>query len=357
MARCLVNTATAWFAGRSCEKMFGPVLYEAFREVKRAFDPQGMFNPGKIVDTPPLTANLRYGAGYRTPDPVAYFDYSDHGGLGGAVEMCSGLGVCRKQTDGTMCPSYMATLEEKHSTRGRANTLRLAMAGRLAAERLDDHDVYEVLDLCLECRACKAECPVGVDVGRFKSEFLAQYWKEQGVPLGVKMIGNISTLLSLGSRMPSLTNLIGQSTPARWLAESLFGIDRRRPLPRLAPRTFLASFERAGASMTRTQHPAPTRTGTRTRTRHPAPAPSTQHSAPSTRAIHRHVHEFLPPRHRPRRSGSLARLQSVPAGRAARVLWTSADFERAAGRGTGAGEPKCRRAVRRRGGRPPAGIS
>ena len=238
--------------GPFIEKMFGPALYDAFREVKRVFDPQGVLNPGKIVDTPPLTANLRYGAAYRTADPVAYFDYTDHGGLGRAVEMCSGLGVCRKQTDGTMCPSYMATLEEKHSTRGRANTLRLAMAGRLTAERLDDHDVYEVLDLCLECRACKAECPVGVDVGRFKSEFLAQYWKEQGVPLGVKMIGNISTLLSLGSRMPSLTNLIGQSTPARWLAESLFGIDRRRPLPRLAPRTFLASFEQ-----TRTQHPAP----------------------------------------------------------------------------------------------------
>src|SRR6185436_14785365 len=228
--------------GPFIEKMFGPVLYDAFREVKRAFDPQGVFNPGKIVDTPPLTANLRYGADYLTPDPVAYFDYTDHGGLGRAVEMCSGLGVCRKQTDGTMCPSYMATLEEKHSTRGRANTLRLAMAGRLPAERLDDDEVYEVLDLCLECRACKAECPVGVDVGRFKSEFLAQYWKERGTPLGVKMIGNISTLLSLGSRMPSAANLISRSTPARRLAEVLFGIDRRRALPRLAQRTFLALF-------------------------------------------------------------------------------------------------------------------
>ena len=259
--------------GPFIEKMFGPVLYDAFREVKRAFDPPGVFNPGKIVDTPPLTANLRYGAGYRTLDPVAYFDYTDHGGLGRAVEMCSGLGVCRKQTDGTMCPSYMATLEEKHSTRGRANTLRLAMAGRLAAERLGDHDVYEVLDLCLECRACKAECPVGVDVGRFKSEFLAQYWKEQGTPLGVKMIGNISTLLSLGSRMPRLANLIGQSTPARWLAESLFGIDRRRPLPRLAPRTFTASFEGAAGTL----HPAPARAPD---TSHQHPAPSTQHPAP-----------------------------------------------------------------------------
>src|SRR5262249_22010651 len=117
--------------GPFTEKMFGPVLYDAFRAVKRAFDPDGLFNPGKIVDTPPLTANLRYGAGYQPPDLQTHFDFTGHGGLGRAVEMCSGLGVCRKKLDGTMCPSYMATREEKHSTRGRANTLRLAMAGRL----------------------------------------------------------------------------------------------------------------------------------------------------------------------------------------------------------------------------------
>jgi hypothetical protein len=108
-------------------RMFGPVLYEAFREIKRTFDPDGLFNPGKIVDAPPLTANLRYGPGYRTPAPATHFDYADFGGLGGAVEMCSGLGVCRKTHEGTMCPSYMATREELHSTRGwamRASTRR-----------------------------------------------------------------------------------------------------------------------------------------------------------------------------------------------------------------------------------------
>ena len=163
--------------------MFGPVLYEAFRAVKRAFDPDGVFNPGKIVDTPPLTSNLRYGAGYATPDPATFFDYAEHGGMGRAVEMCSGLGVCRKTLDGTMCPSFMATREEKHSTRGRANVLRLAMAGRLGESGLGDEGVREVLDLCLECRACKAECPVGVDVARFKSEFLADYYRRHGTPL------------------------------------------------------------------------------------------------------------------------------------------------------------------------------
>ena len=154
-----------------------------FAAVKRTFDPDGVFNPGKIIDTPPLTSNLRYGAGYVTASPVTFFDFSEHGGMGRAVEMCSGLGACRKTLEGTMCPSYMATREEKHSTRGRANTLRLAMAGRLGEAGLGDDEVHDVLDLCLECRACKAECPVGVDVARFKSEFLAGYWRRHGMPL------------------------------------------------------------------------------------------------------------------------------------------------------------------------------
>ena len=157
-------------------QMFGDTLYEAFREIKRTFDPHGIFNPGKIVDSPPITSNLRFGAGYKTPNPTTWFDYSDFGGFGGAVEMCSGVGACRKKLSGTMCPSYMATRDEKDSTRGRANTLRLAMTGRLGESGLGDQGVYNVLDLCLECRACKAECPVGVDVARFKSEFLADYW-------------------------------------------------------------------------------------------------------------------------------------------------------------------------------------
>ena len=158
-------------------RMFGPTLYEAFRAIKRTFDPLGIFNPGKIVDSPPLTANLRYGPSYQTPDPPTFFDYSEYGGLGRAVEMCSGLGACRKKLTGTMCPSYMATLEEMHTTRGRANVLLLAMAGRLGEARLTDEQVLQTLDLCLECRACKSECPVGVDMARYKSEFLAAYWE------------------------------------------------------------------------------------------------------------------------------------------------------------------------------------
>jgi NAD-dependent dihydropyrimidine dehydrogenase PreA subunit len=150
--------------------MFGPVLYDAFRQIKRTFDPDNIFNPGKIVNAPPLTSNLRYGPSYRTQQPETFFDYASYGGMAGAVEMCSGLGVCRKTIDGTMCPSYMATREEAHSTRGRANALRMVMAGELEEAGLGGESVRQVLDLCLECRACTAECPVGVDVARFKSD-------------------------------------------------------------------------------------------------------------------------------------------------------------------------------------------
>ncbi len=230
--------------GAFTEKMFGTALYQAFRRVKQTFDPAGIFNPGKIVDTPPMTSSLRYGAGYRTPDPVTFFDYTDHGGMGRAVEMCSGLGACRKTLEGTMCPSYMATREEKHSTRGRANTLRLAMAGRLGDAGLGDHDVREVLDLCLECRACKAECPVGVDVAQFKSEFLAGYWKRHGTPLKTRVIGGAHRLATVGSAFAPLSNLVAQSTAGRWISEQLLGIDRRRTPPLFARDTFVRQFER-----------------------------------------------------------------------------------------------------------------
>jgi len=234
--------------GPFTEKMFGPVLYEAFRTVKRTFDPSGLFNPGKIVDTPPMTSNLRYGAGYETPVTATFFDYAEHDSMARAVEMCSGLGACRKTLEGTMCPSYMATREEKHSTRGRANTLRLAMAGSLGGAGLRDEEVHEVLDLCLECRACKAECPVGVDVGRFKSEFLAGYWERHGTPLRTRIVGHIHALSKIGSAFAPLSNRVVQSAPARWINEQLLGIDRRRIPPSFARDTFRRRLERRTAS-------------------------------------------------------------------------------------------------------------
>ncbi len=219
-------------------QMFGPVLYEAFQEIKRTFDPLGILNPGKIVDSPPLTANLRLGAGYQTPNPPSWFDYSEYGGMGGAVEMCSGVGACRKKLAGTMCPSYMVTREETHSTRGRANVLRLAMTGRLGEAGLGDSGVYEALDLCLECRACKSECPVGVDMARFKSEFPADYYTRHDTPLRARALGNIHRLSVWGSRFAPLANRLSSSGAIRWLNEKLLEIDRRRTLPLWKSETF-----------------------------------------------------------------------------------------------------------------------
>ncbi len=234
--------------GPFMEKMFGPVLYNAFRTIKRTFDPDGIFNPGKIVDSPPLTENLRFGAGYVSPNPRTYFDYSEYGGMGGAVEMCSGLGVCRKTLEGTMCPSYMATREETHTTRGRSNVLRLAMGGKLAAAGLSEKGVYEALDLCLECRACKAECPVGVDMARYKSEFLAGYWQTYGTPLHAQMLGNVRSFAERGSPFASMVNWMQESKPVRLINEAVFGIDHRRTLPALASRTLVSQTKGRGAA-------------------------------------------------------------------------------------------------------------
>jgi FAD/FMN-containing dehydrogenase/Fe-S oxidoreductase len=227
-------------------RMFGPELYEAFRAIKRTFDPEGILNPGKIVDAPPLTANLRFGPQYTTARPPTHFDYADHGGIAGAVEMCSGLGVCRKTLEGTMCPSYMATREEQHSTRGRADVLRLTLAGRLGEAGLGDRGVYETLDLCLECRACRAECPVGVDVARFKSEFLAGYWKRHGTSIEARTLGHARTLARWGGRLAPLSNWIVNSALVRQLNERLLGIDRRRRLPRFRRRTLEHLVSAAG---------------------------------------------------------------------------------------------------------------
>lgn len=219
------------------ERMFGAELYQAFREVKRTFDPDGRFNPGRIVDTPAITSHLRFGAGYETAEPATVFDYAEHGGYGRAVEMCSGVGLCRKTREGTMCPSYMVTKDEAHSTRGRANVLRLAMAGRLGDAGLADKGVHEVLDLCLECRACKSECPVGVDVAKFKSEFLSGYWDRHGLSAQAQVFGSARSAAEWGSRFAPLSNAVAASAPAKWLAETVIGIDRRRQLPRFTRHT------------------------------------------------------------------------------------------------------------------------
>jgi Fe-S oxidoreductase len=162
--------------------------------------------------------------------------------------MCSGVGACRKKLAGTMCPSYMATRDESASTRGRANVLRLAMTGRLGESGLGDQGVFQVLDLCLECRACKSECPVGVDMARFKSEFLADYWKRHGTPLSARALGNVHKLSKWGSRFAPLANLGAASAPVRWLNEKMLGLDRRRVPPPWKRETFAKWWSKRGGA-------------------------------------------------------------------------------------------------------------
>jgi len=226
------------------ERMYGPTLMEAFRKLKRAFDPDNRMNPGNIVDSPGILENLRYGVDYKTWAPVTMLDFSAQGGFAASVEMCNGVGVCRKKLEGTMCPSYMATRDEEHSTRGRANALRAVLSGRMPATEFHGERLYEVMDLCLECKGCKAECPSNVDMAKLKYEFLYHYYKANGLPLRNRLFGRIERLNRLMSRVPTLANWMTSVPFNRWLMEKVAGIDRRRPLPALAAETFTDWFRK-----------------------------------------------------------------------------------------------------------------
>ncbi len=233
-----------WFL----ERYFGPKIYNDFRAIRSAFDPNGLMNPGKIVNTPSMTDSLRYGPAYQTVPLRTHFDWSRDGGMAAGVELCSGIGACRKTTDGTMCPSYMVTREEEHSTRGRANLLRAALSGVLPATELTGHRLYEALDLCLECKGCKAECPANVDMAKLKYEFLAGYYETNGYPLRARLFGHIHALNRLGCALAPVSTWMARSAPARWALDRFVGVDRRRRLPPFARQTFDAWWKRRAAS-------------------------------------------------------------------------------------------------------------
>jgi FAD/FMN-containing dehydrogenase/Fe-S oxidoreductase len=226
------------------ERMYGPRIMQAFRELKRAFDPDNRMNPGNIVAPAGVTDHLRYGTQYTTWEPKTLLDFSEQGGFAASIEMCNGVGACRKTLEGTMCPSYMATKDEEHSTRGRANALRAVLSGRLPAKEFTGRRLYEVMDLCLECKGCKAECPSNVDMAKLKYEFLHHYYQANGLPLRNRLFGRIARMNHLGARVPGLVNWISTLAPSRWVLEKVAGIDRRRPLPALAAQTFTDWFGR-----------------------------------------------------------------------------------------------------------------
>jgi FAD/FMN-containing dehydrogenase/Fe-S oxidoreductase len=213
-------------------KLFGPEVYSAFQDVKRAFDPDHRLNPGKVVASPDPGSHLRIGPDYHVHEPAETgFDFSSQGGFARAVEMCSGVGACRKNGGGTMCPSYMVTLDERHTTRGRANTLRLVLSGQLPADGLRSAELAEALDLCLQCKACKTECPSNVDLSKLKSEVLHQNLQGRPPAIGTLLMAYINRLNPIGSATAPLANATLASPAFRWLLEKVAGIDRRRILP------------------------------------------------------------------------------------------------------------------------------
>jgi FAD/FMN-containing dehydrogenase/Fe-S oxidoreductase len=233
-------------------RMFGSELIGAFREFKRAFDPEGRMNPGSIVDPYPLDSHLKFGANYRPAQIATHFDFSADGGLAGAALRCVGVGKCRKTDAGTMCPSYMATREELHSTRGRARVLFEALNGALPGG-FTDAAMHEALDLCLSCKSCKTECPAAVDMAMYKSEFLAHYHQQHSPPLVAHVMGRINEWAAWASHTPALVNSLSRSFLARPLKRAL-GIHGKRELPRLAKQTFRAWFgARSGSADSRPQ--------------------------------------------------------------------------------------------------------
>jgi FAD/FMN-containing dehydrogenase/Fe-S oxidoreductase len=232
-------------------KMFGSSLYSAFVQVKRTFDPNGLLNPGRIVEAPPMTENLRYPPGYNPIEPPTVFDYSKQEGFLRSVEMCNGSGACRKTQGGAMCPSFRATLDERDSTRGRANSLRLALAGepelRLAGgvpRSLRERWLHDVFDLCLMCKACKAECPSNVDVAKLKAEFLQFYYQDRRRPLEHLIVANVPWFNRLAAPLAPLVNWVQANRLFRFLLEKTAGIDRRRSLPLLYAQHFRHWFRR-----------------------------------------------------------------------------------------------------------------
>jgi FAD/FMN-containing dehydrogenase/Fe-S oxidoreductase len=224
--------------------VYGEEMYAAFQAIKGAFDPDNRMNPGNIVDGPPMTENLRFGPDYTTVPLYENLDWSADHGFAGAVEMCNGAGVCRKVDAGTMCPPYMVTQEEEHSTRGRANLLRAAMMGLLPREELFGDRVAEAMDLCISCKACKTECPSAVDMARIKLEWQAHRRRHHAPSLRTRLFAHMPFFSKLGSWFHPLANVMLGAWPTRVLLDVTLGIDRRRQIP---------AFERA---FTRDPHPA-----------------------------------------------------------------------------------------------------
>jgi len=230
------------------EAMFGPKMVDLFGEVKSAFDPAGQMNPGKIVDPPKMddTSLMRFNSDYNQLDLKTGLDWSEWGSFASATEMCNNNGACRKRDAGVMCPSFRATGEEKHLTRGRANTLRLALSGQLGEGAITSDEMLETMKLCVGCKGCKRECPTGVDMARMKTEFLYQYRNQNGLSLFERAVAYLPRYAPIASKLSWLLNLRDQVPGLAILSEWVLGFAARRKLPKWSPEPFGEPSKEAG---------------------------------------------------------------------------------------------------------------
>jgi FAD/FMN-containing dehydrogenase/Fe-S oxidoreductase len=220
-------------------KMFGPELMQAFREFKAIWDPDNKLNPHKVVNAYLPTENLRLGADYKPLEPKTHFAFAgDDGSLAKAALRCIGLGACRKQDGGTMCPSYMVTLEEEHSTRGRAHLLFEMLQGEVVRDVWQDEHVKKALDLCLSCKACKSECPANVDLATYRAEFLSHYYENKARPLHAHAFGRIDRWAQMAAPIAGLANFVNNSSVVRPIVNRLLGLAPERELPQFAAISF-----------------------------------------------------------------------------------------------------------------------
>jgi Fe-S oxidoreductase len=226
--------------GELLERMYGPELVDAFRQVKTVFDPRGRMNPGKVVDPYPLDTNLRYGPSYALPQPTVggFFALADDSGsLQHAAERCVGVGRCRRDDTGVMCPSYRATRDERHSTRGRAKLLVELFQGEVTKRTWRNKEVREALDLCLACKGCAVDCPTHVDMATYKAEFLAHHYQHRLRPRAMYALALTPWLVRLGARVPALTNAALHTSALSSLVRRVAGVTTHRPAPVIASPT------------------------------------------------------------------------------------------------------------------------
>lgn len=226
--------------------MLGDHVYELLKKVKRTFDPEGIFNPGKITDTPVMNTSLRFDAGQETKEFDTVFDFTSTLGIVRAAEQCNGSGDCRKseQFAGTMCPSYQATRDERDTTRARANILREMLTRSTKANPFDHKEILDVMDLCISCKGCKAECPSNVDMAKYKAEFLQHYYDANGTPLRSWLVGNITKLNRLGSLVPSIYNAFLKNKVFSGLLKKTIGFAQERSIPLLHKQTLVQWYRR-----------------------------------------------------------------------------------------------------------------